>query len=85
MLPHSAGRLRSPSDPSGTQRKKAKAKATTQFSQIEEETHITVVNDEVEFGKWYHNVEEDLLDASHEAYQSVLIIQLPDYKSMSNL
>ena len=39
--------------------------------QIEEETDISAINDEVEFGKWYHDVEEDLLDASHEAYQYV--------------
>jgi hypothetical protein len=71
MLPQSAGRLRSPSDPSGTQRKKPKAKTPTQFTQIEEEKDITAINDEVEFGKWYHEVEEDLLDASHEAYQYV--------------
>lgn len=71
MLPQTAGRLRSPSDPSGTQRKKSKAKAPTQFTQIKEETDIAAINDEVEFGKWYHDVEEDLLDASHEAYQYV--------------
>lgn len=71
MLPQSAGRLRSPSDPSGIQRKKPRAKAPAQFTQIEEETGIAAINDEVEFGKWYHDVEEDLLDASHEAYQYV--------------
>ncbi|OKL60595.1 hypothetical protein UA08_04046 [Talaromyces atroroseus] len=70
-----AGRLRSPSDPSGTQRKRPKA--PTQFSQIEEsrleeETDVTSINDELGFGQWYHDVEEDLLDASHEAYQSCL-------------
>lgn len=71
MLPQSAGRLRSPSDPSGIQRKKPRAKAPAQFAQIEEETDTAAINDEVEFGKWYHDVEEDLLDASHEAYQYV--------------
>jgi conserved oligomeric Golgi complex subunit 3 len=69
-----AGRLRSPSDPSGTQRKRPKA--PTQFfkieeSRLEEEIDYPTINDELGFGQWYHDVEEDLLDASHEAYQYV--------------
>lgn len=67
MLPQAAGRLRSPSDPSGTHRKKAKAPA--QFTQIDEEPNVATINDELDYGNWYHDVEDDLLDASHEAYQ----------------
>lgn len=63
------GRLRSPSAPSGTHRR-TKTQALAQFTRIEEENEDTIViNNEAEFGQWYHEVEEDLLEASHEAYQ----------------
>lgn len=69
MFQPSPGRLRSPSDPSGIHRR-TKTQAPAQFTRIEEENEDTIViNDEAEFGQWYHEVEEDLLEASHEAYQ----------------
>lgn len=37
-------------------------------SQLGENTEITT---ELDFVDWYHNLEHDLLDASHEEYKSV--------------
>lgn len=71
MLPQSGGRLRSPSDPSGlTQRTKPKVEKLD-FPKIEEERDQITINNELDFGRWYHGVQEGLLEASYEDYQYV--------------
>lgn len=35
----------------------------------ERKDDVTRLKSELDFGTWYHNVEDDLLSASHEDYQ----------------
>lgn len=71
MLPQSGGRLRSPSDPSGlTHRTKPKVEKLD-FSKFEEETDQITINNELDFGRWYHDVQDGLLEGSYEDYQYV--------------
>jgi hypothetical protein len=46
-----------------------------EFPNIEEETGEVTINNELDFGRWYHEVENGLLDASYEDYQYVQSIR----------
>lgn len=35
----------------------------------EENNDVNHIESELDFGTWYHNLEDDLLSASHEEYQ----------------
>lgn len=69
MQPQPAGSMRSPSDPDGSDQKETSPEA--EIGQVEKEINVTGIKNELEFAKWYNEIEDDMLDASYGDYQCV--------------
>lgn len=69
MRPHSAGSVRSPSDPSGLLQKASSGSDIKDLSSIGDEAKKVTITNELDFSRWYHDIEDGLLEASYEEYQ----------------
>ncbi|QKX56757.1 uncharacterized protein TRUGW13939_03864 [Talaromyces rugulosus] len=69
MQPQPAGPVRSPSDLDGSDQK---TNPVAEAGQAEKEINIAGIKDELEFAKWYNDIEDDLRDASYGDYQECL-------------
>jgi hypothetical protein len=72
MLPHAAERARSPSDPSGLSQRASSGSDVKHQSLVEDASKKVAMNNELDFSRWYYDIQDELLEASYEDYQYAL-------------